>query len=97
MNWQNPSRKKSIPNQVIKSNLKVLSNIAVEKEQEADAPSGGLQRPSTAPGRVRPGTSGTFVNRLKKGIQFGANENLMNIPENVNSEKVAELEQELEV
>jgi hypothetical protein len=97
MNWQNPSRKKSLLNQVRKLNIKMFSNIAVEKQQEADTPSGGLQRPSTAPGRVRPGTSGTFVNKLKKGIQFGANENLMNIPENVNSERVAELEQELEV
>ena len=75
--------------------IDAFPNFFIEKEQEADAPSGGLQRPSTAPGRVRPGT-GTFVNKLKKGIQFGANDTLMNIPENVNSEKVAELEQEVE-
>jgi len=63
-----------------------------EEEQSKQGNTGPLNRPSTAPGRVR---QANFVTKLK-GRMHG-DMGMLNIPENVNSEKVAELEQELEI
>ena len=65
----------------------------IEEDQNRSGASGPLARPSTAPGRVR---QANFVTKLKGRMQ-GTEMGLLNIPENVNSERVAELEQELEV
>jgi len=72
-----------------------------EEEQEEgnnDKPEpSALQRPSTAPGRVK---QGKFASQLKKRIEYGNITSagpLHHIPENVNTEKMAEIEQENDV
>jgi len=68
-----------------------------EQEEEKAQTTSGLQRPSTAPGRVK---QGKFAKQLKKRIEYGLTNSvapLHNIPENVNTERMAELEQEVEV
>jgi len=72
--------------------------IEEEQEEEKNKPEpSALQRPSTAPGRVK---QGKFATQLKKRIEYGnitSGGPLQHIPENVNTEKMAEVEQENEV
>lgn len=63
------------------------------EEQEPDKTNAPLKRPQTAPGRV---TKRNFVDRILSDVS-SMNQNLADIPENENIEKMANLEQENEV
>jgi hypothetical protein len=62
-----------------------------EQQEQGNTP---LQRPSTAPGRMK---KGYFVDKLKNSMKVTKFPELTGIPENFNYERLEELEQEVEV
>lgn len=68
---------------------------AEEESSPGNKPQGGLQRPSTAPGRMA--KRGKFAEKLKSTAKQYKVPELLGIPEHVNSEDVSQLEEELEV